>query len=242
MRTVQVLRSADRFVTTTDWATTRHNFSFGAHYEPGNVGFGPLMVSNDDLVSSGAGYDQHPHADAEIITWVVSGSLLHKDSAGHTGIVHRGLAQRMSAGSGIVHTERNDAFREDPSLAVEPVHFHQMWVRPDVPGAVPTYGQQAYEIADLDRGWLPVASGHHPDAVVSLGSAGSTLWAGRLAVDARRLLPEAPLVHLQLVAGSVELEGVGLLEAGDSVRLTGETGRWMVGREPAEVLAWEFTG
>ena len=86
-------------MTRADWATTRHSFSFGEHYDPDNVAFGPVLVNNDDYVRSGAGYADHPHADAEIVTWVLSGSLVHADSTGHRGIVYPGLAQRMSAGS-----------------------------------------------------------------------------------------------------------------------------------------------
>ena len=87
-----------------------------------------------DLVRVGAGYPDHPHRDAEIITWVLSGSLVHEDSRGNSGLIYPGLVQRMSAGSGIVHAERNDAYRIDPTLPAEPVHFIQMWIRPDEPG------------------------------------------------------------------------------------------------------------
>ncbi len=97
--------------------TTRHAFSFGAHYDPDNVGFGSLLAHNDERLSSGRGFDDHPHRDTEIVTWVLSGSLLHEDSTGHTGIVSPGAVQRLSAGSGVVHAERNDAYRVDPGPA-----------------------------------------------------------------------------------------------------------------------------
>lgn len=235
---LDVRRAADRFVTRTDWATTRHSFSFGAHYDPDNVGFGSLLAINEDVVRSGTGYDPHPHVDAEIVTWVLSGSLVHLDSRGHSGLVHRGLAQRMSAGSGIVHSERNDAFRTDPTQPEVPVHFWQMWVRPDVPGAEPSYQQRELDLADLDADWLPVASGSHPDAVITIGSAGTTLWAVRVAAGVARQLPDGPLTHLSVLSGEVDLESAGRLSAGDSVRIRGAGGLRLTGVADAEVLAW----
>ncbi len=235
---LDVRRSADRFVTRTDWATTRHSFSFGAHYDPANVGFGSLLAVNEDVVRSGTGYDPHPHLDAEIVTWVLSGSLVHLDSHGHSGVVYPGLAQRMSAGSGIVHSERNDAYRTDPARPEEPVHFWQMWVRPDEPGVEPSYQQRELDLADLDSDWLPVASGSHPDAVITLGSAGSTLWAVRVAAGVVRQLPDGPAAQLSVLSGEVELEAAGRLAAGDSVRIRDAGGLRLTGVADAEVLVW----
>jgi redox-sensitive bicupin YhaK (pirin superfamily) len=237
---IALRRAGMRFVTRTDWVTSHSLFSFGEHYDPSNIAFGPLLVTNDDVVAPGPGYGRHPHADAEIVTWVLSGSLVHEDSAGHRGIVYPGLAQRMSAGSGIVHAERNDAYRIDPDRAVEPVHFVQMWVRPDESGLTPSYAQRELDLADLGRSWLPVASGAHPDAVVSLASAGSTLWATMLEPGAVRTLPSAPLVHVYLAGGVVEVETVGRLTAGDSLRIVGDAPLAITGVTAAEVLVWEL--
>src|SRR5919107_462725 len=162
---IEVRRAGSRFRTVTEGIDTRHSFSFGAHYDPGNVGFGPLLVHNDDRVRSGAGY---PHADAEILTWVLDGSLVHEDSTGHRGLVTPGLAQRLSAGAGVVHAERNDAYRTDPSAPAVPVRFVQMWLRPDAPGTPPAYAARAVDLGDLAGDWRPVASGDHPDAAVGL--------------------------------------------------------------------------
>lgn len=235
---IAVRRAGERFVTHADWVTSHSLFSFGEHYDPTNIAFGSLLVCNDDVVAPGPGYGHHPHADAEIVTWVLSGSLVHEDSAGHRGIIYPGLAQRMSAGSGVVHAERNDAYRADPGRAVEPVHFVQMWVRPDEPGSTPSYQQRELDLGDLRRGWLPVASGRDPDAVVSLASAGSTLWATRLAVGTTRTLPGAAMVHVYLAQGVVELETGGRLATGDSMRITGDAPVRMTGVADAEVLVW----
>ena len=237
---IQVVRSAARFRTRTDWLYSRSSFSFGDHYDPENVGHGALVVSNDDVVATGRGFDDHPHRDAEIVTWVLSGSLLHEDSAGHRGITHRGLAQRMTAGRGIVHAERNDAYRLDPDAPVEPVRFVQMWVLPDAPGAEPSYGQREVDLAELGRGWRPVASGAHPDAAVTLGRTGATLWVTVLAPGVARTLPVAPWVHLYVAGGEVELESAGRLAAGDAVRLWGEQPLRVTGVQTAELLLWQL--
>ena len=239
---IDVRRAGTRFRTRTDRTDTRHSFSFGEHYDPTNTGFGPLLVNNDDQVGVGPGYDRHPHANAEILTWVLSGSLVHEDSRGERAVVHRGLVQRMSAGSGIVHAERNDAYRLDPTIAAEPVHFVQMWVLPDVPDGVPSYAQASYESAELERDWLPVASGAQPDALLTLGSANSTLWVTVLAPGAARTLPAAPLVHLFVTRGLVDVETIGELASGDALRITDGQPLRLTGRTEAELLVWSMAG
>lgn len=233
-------RAGDRFRSRSDWLDSAHSFSFGAHYEADNVGFGRLMVSNHEIVTSGAGFDDHPHADAEIVTWVLSGSLVHADSAGHRGLVHRGLAQRMSAGRGIVHAERNDAFRLDPAAPEVPVEYVQMWVRPDEPGGQPSYQQAVFDEAELSRGWVAIASGRQ-DALVGIAGA-ATLWVTVLGPGERREVPVAEQVHLYLARGACRLEGAGELAAGDAVRLSGVGGRvtGLSGTEPAELLVWQM--
>lgn len=235
---LQLRRAQDRFRTTGDGIETSHVFSFGAHYDPAHVGHGPLMVLNEETLMAGRGFDEHPHADAEILTWVAEGSLVHTDSTGNRGVVVPGLAQRMSAGSGIVHAERNDAYRVDADVPAVPVHFVQMWLRPDEPSTVPSYGQGAVDRSELDRGWSPVASGSHPDAAVALGSAGSTLWVTVLAPGVARLLPTGPLAHLFVLRGALDLEAVGPLAAGDSLRVSGEAALRATARTETELLVW----
>src|SRR5919199_3131234 len=137
-----VRRAADRFSTRTSWLDSKHSFSFGGHYDAANTHHGLLLVNNDDVVDPGTGFETHPHQDMEIVTWVLQGSLVHQDSTGHSGVIYPGLAQRMSAGRGILHSEKNDAWRVDPDRATDqPVHFVQMWVLPDSSGARPGYEQ-----------------------------------------------------------------------------------------------------
>jgi len=237
---IELRRARLRFLTTADWAETHHSFSFGEHYDPGNISFGRLLVNNDHVVRAGAGYADHPHQDAEIVTWVLSGSLVHEDSHGNSGLIYPGLAQRISAGSGLVHAERNDAYRIDPTRVPEPVHFIQMWIRPDEPGGPPSYQQRELLFADLAGGWLPIASGPHPDAVVTLGSAGSTLWVSVLPAGTSRTLPAGDLLHVYLARGVVEVETIGRLEPGDSLRLSGSAQLRLSAASEAEVLVWQM--
>ena len=111
--TVDVRRADDRARTGIAWLDSRHSFSFGRHYDPANTSHGLLLVNNDDRVKAGTGFETHPHRDMEIVTWVLDGSLVHQDSTGHNGVIYPGLAQRMSAGRGILHSEKNDAYRLD---------------------------------------------------------------------------------------------------------------------------------
>jgi redox-sensitive bicupin YhaK (pirin superfamily) len=243
---IELRRAGQRFVTTADGIVSRHSFSYGPHYDPGNVAHGPLLVNDEESLPIDAGFGDHPHADAEIVTWVLSGSLVHEDCHGHAGVIHPGLAQRISAGSGIVHAERNDAYRTDPDRSPEPARFVQMWLRPDEPGVPPSYEQRLVELADLDRGWVPVASGNDPEAAVRLGCATATLWVTRLDQGVVRILPKAARLHAYLATGHASAEGVGELASGDAIRITGPaelriTGPAelrITGHVAAELLVW----
>ena len=156
---VEIRRADERFRTTSEWLDSRHSFSFGPHYDPANVGFGFLLAHNDETVAPGTGFDTHPHQDLEIVTWVLRGALAHRDSEGHSGVVYPGLAQRMSAGSGIRHSEWNDGG--------EPVHYVQMWVRPEQFDLEPSYQQAAVDLvvrrAGADRLRAAEAREQHRD-------------------------------------------------------------------------------
>jgi redox-sensitive bicupin YhaK (pirin superfamily) len=235
---VEVRRSGDRFVTVAYGIESRHSFSFGGHYDPGNVGHALLVAHNDDIVVPGAGYPTHPHHDLEIVTWVVEGGLRHEDSAGNAGVVVPGLAQRLSAGRGVRHSEVNE-----PG-AGGPVRFVQMWVSPDEPGLEPSYAQRDVT-ADLATGRLvPVASGssrHRGDTAVRIHNAAATLHVARLVPGQQVTVPEAPYVHLFLTRGSGELEAAGRLEESDTARLTrAGARRFTAGGSGAELLAWEM--
>ncbi len=143
---IDVRRAADRFQTSAGWLESHHSFSFGHHRDFSNTHHGLLLVNNDDVVRGGTGFDTHPHRDMEIVTWVLSGELEHKDSEKNRGTIYPGLAQRMSAGRGIWHSEMNNSGTDD-------VHFVQMWVSPDTESIDPGYEQLDIN-AELDRGGL----------------------------------------------------------------------------------------
>jgi quercetin 2,3-dioxygenase len=243
--TTTVQRAEDRFATRMDWLDSHHSFSFGRHYDVSNTHFGLLLVNNDDIVTPGAGFETHPHRDMEIVTWVLRGQLVHQDSQGHNGVIYPGLAQRMSAGRGILHSEKNDAWRLTGGPEHdEPVRFVQMWVTPDEARLDPGYEQ--LEIADelLSGGLVPVASGrpeHRDQAAIRINQKDATLHAARLAPGASATVPTAPFVHVYVPIGSVLLEGSGELRAGDAARITDAEGqRLTAGPEGAEILVWEM--
>ncbi|CAJ60358.1 MULTISPECIES: pirin family protein [Frankia] len=244
-RDLDIRRAAERPTTTIDWLDSKHSFSFGHHYDPANTHHGLLLVSNDDTVRAGAGFETHPHRDMEIVTWVLRGSLVHQDSTGNSGVIYPGLAQRMSAGRGILHSEKNDAWRlaggGEPHD--EPVHFVQMWVVPDEQGITPGYEQLEIDGELLGGGLVPVASGmarHDGASAIRIRNRYAALHVARLGTGQSVQLPDAPYLHLFVARGEVTLEGAGPLHSGDAVRFTGTGGQRVTGVEPAEVLVWEM--
>jgi quercetin 2,3-dioxygenase len=241
--TVDVRRAADRAKTGIAWLDSRHSFSFGRHYDPANTAHGLLLVNNDDRVKAGTGFETHPHRDMEIVTWVMEGSLVHQDSTGHNGVIYPGLAQRMSAGRGILHSEKNDAYRLETDRPREDVHFVQMWVVPDESGVTPGYEQLEIDGELLAGGLVPVASGmarHEGAAAIRIANRYAALHAARLQPGQSVTLPDAPYLHLFVPRGEVDLEGAGALGTGDAVRFTATGGQSVTARTAAEVLVWEM--
>jgi quercetin 2,3-dioxygenase len=229
------VRLADsRFKTKISWLDSKHSFSFGQHYDPTNRGHGLLLVSNDDWVQAGTGFSTHPHQDMEIVTWVLEGQLEHQDSEGHRGLLYPGLAQRMSAGTGIWHSEMNPSRDED-------VRFIQMWVLPDTERIDPGYEQLDINGELAKGGLVPVASGRGHDAAIHIAQRDAVLWAGRLQPGEMVVVPDAKWVHLFVARGSVVLEGAGALGEGDAVRLTGAGSRALTAdTDGAEMLVWQM--
>ena len=244
MTQLDVRRAQDRFSTNWGWLDSKHSFSFGQHYDSGNTHFGLLLVSNDDRVLAGTGFETHPHRDMEIVTWVLEGSLVHQDSTGHSGVIYPGLAQRMSAGTGILHSEKNDSW----TLSGEAEHsnevqFVQMWVLPDERNLTPGYEQLDID-GELARGGLvTVASGmpkHADHRAISIQQRDAALYAARMNAGAEGTLPDAPFVHLFVARGEVALEGAGPLVQGDAVRIAGGGGQTVAATTSAEILVWEM--
>lgn len=234
---VQVRRARERYTAAGDGIESAYAFSFGDHYDPGNIHFGPLLACNEERLRSGAGFAEHRHRDTEIVTWVVEGALEHRDSAGSGGVVRPGTVQRISAGAGVLHTERN--------AGDVPVRFVQMWLQPDTFG-----GQPDYAHADIapDARHAVLASGRdrHPEAAVRLRRADAALHLVRSGPTTRPLkdLPEAPFLYLHVVRGELHLMApAGAPEAlgeGDSARVRDSEWLWpAVGADGVELLVWE---
>ena len=240
---VDVRRAGERFKTRLGWLDSKHSFSFSRHQDPANTHHGLLLVNNDDIVKPGTGFETHPHRDMEIVTWVLQGSLVHQDSEGHTGVIYPGLAQRMSAGTGILHSEKNDSWRLAGEAHTDPVHFVQMWVVPDESGITPGYEQLEIDHELLSGSLVPVASGrpeHDGAAAIRIKNRYAALHAARLQTGQSVRLPDAPFLHLFVPRGSVTLEGAGPLATGDAVRFTATGGQQVTASEPAEILVWEM--
>jgi redox-sensitive bicupin YhaK (pirin superfamily) len=241
---VDIRPAAARAKTKISWLDSKHSFSFGSHYDQGNTHHGVLLVNNDDRVDAGTGFETHPHRDMEIVTWVLEGSLVHQDSTGTSGVIYPGLAQRMSAGKGILHSEKNDSWRVTGGDShTEPVHFVQMWVVPDEGGLTPGYEQLEIEGELLAGGLVPVASGmakHDGASAIRINNRYAALHAARLQPGQSIQLPEAPYLHLFVPRGAVTLEGAGPLGEGDAVRFTATGGQHVTATEPAEILVWEM--
>jgi quercetin 2,3-dioxygenase len=220
---------------------TRHAFSFGDHYDPANLRFGLLLACNEERLAPGAGFAEHTHRDTEIVTWVVSGELEHRDGQGHTARLAAGDAQRLGAGRGVRHTERNSGPGE--------LRFVQMWLHPDVFGGPPQYTAVTAPVRP-GPGLTLLASGAPDDCPpLRLRQRGAALYVGRPAAAGRCGLPAAPYVYVHVVRGRLRIGGHAL-EAGDAARLTGEGGAASTaaagaeaGEEgPAEYLVWAMHG
>ncbi|MEO0492497.1 MAG: pirin family protein [Actinomycetota bacterium] len=232
--TATIVRADQRFETNAGWLESYHSFSFGGHYDPNNTGHGLLLVANDDRVRPGQGFGTHGHRDMEIVSWVLDGVLEHRDSYGNHGVIRPGLIQRMSAGTGIQHSEMNGS-------ASEPVHFLQMWVPPDTTGIEPGY--EELDVSDrLDSGELVVvASGQGHEGAVKLHQAGAVMSVARPGNGATVEVDPAPAIHLYVARGAVTAEVDGepvVLNEGDALRLVGQ-GVTVTGADDSnEIVVW----
>jgi redox-sensitive bicupin YhaK (pirin superfamily) len=229
--TVDVRPAASRFHTQLDWLDSWHSFSFGPHHDPANTGHGLLVVNNDDVVHGGGGFGTHGHRDMEIVTWVLRGELAHRDDTGTDGVIYPGLAQRMSAGRGIRHSELNASATAD-------VHLVQMWVLPDTAGIAPSYEQRDLNDALAGGSLVVVASGQGHEGAVAIHQHDALLLVGRLEPDVEVTVPDAPHVHVFVAVGTARLDG-DALATGDAARLTDAGARTLTaGPAGSEVLIW----
>ena len=230
---IQRRRSNDRGQTKVGWLDSRHTFSFGDYDDPDNMGFSNLRVINEDRVVAGAGFPTHSHRDMEIVTDVLEGALAHKDSTGTSSVIQVGDVQRMSAGTGISHSEYN-------ASQTEPVHFLQIWIVPNQRGLKPGYEQRSFDLKKNRAHWMLVAAPDgrdgavkvHQDAELSISSLANgkeltySLKAGRRA-------------WLQVARGKATVKGT-MLEAGDGAAITDESMLAVRALEDAEILLFDL--
>jgi hypothetical protein len=229
---IQVIRSADRYHFETDWLSTYWHFSFDHYYDPANVQFGPLRVFNDDVIRPGGGFPLHGHKEMEIVTYVIEGELEHRDSMGNVGRIGPGEVQRMSAGTGVRHSEYN-ASKE------KPVRLVQLWVLPAVKGLEPSWEQR--KLTRKERAGklllvaVPVERADGKSAVKIHQDA--TIYASILhsGDSVTHKLDKGRRGYLFVVNGDVELNGQKL-SGGDQARITEETRLALTGKSDAEVL------
>ncbi|MFW0788235.1 pirin family protein [Gordonia sp. CPCC 205333] len=238
--TYTVHYSSDRATTTTEWLRSRHSFSFGDHYDPANTHHGMLLAVNEETVAAQQGFDTHPHRETEIVTWVLDGSLVHQDSAGHSGVIYPGLAQRMSAGTGVEHSERNDTWSSRPDSGHTPVRFVQMWLMPDEYGLAPSYGQSDVDGDLADGELIAVASGSPSiDSAIRVANRNATMYAARPTTGQQIVIPPTRFTMALVTRGSVVFDA-GPLGAGDAIRGTDLGGEPITAVSDAEILIWSM--
>ena len=215
------------------WLKSFHSFSFAGYHDPGHMGFGNLRVINEDRIAPGTGFGTHGHRDMEIISYVLSGNLAHKDTMGNVKGIPPGDVQRMSAGTGVQHSEFNHAPNDT-------THFLQIWIEPNVTGIPPGYEQKTFPEAEKAGKLRLVASGDGAQGSVTI-HADARLYAGLFdgAQTARLALDSNRKAYVHLVRGAIEVNG-NALKTGDAALLTGESRIELAHGEQAEVLIFDL--
>lgn len=229
-----IRKAEERGRTSFGWLDSRHSFSFGHYYDPAHMGFGPLRVINDDRVAPGGGFPTHPHGNMEIISYVLDGALAHKDSLGTGSVIRPGDVQRMSAGTGIHHSEFN-------ASKAEPAHFLQIWILPERDGLAPSYEQKAFGPADKRGRLRLVGSRDGRDGSVTIHR-DVDLFAALLGDGAQVSHSFAPgrIGWLQVARGTATLDGTQLYP-GDGVAVTAGGTLALAGTsDDAEVLLFDM--
>lgn len=216
------------------WLDSYHTFSFADYYDPEEMGFGALRVINDDRIAPGAGFPTHPHRDMEIVTYVLEGELEHKDSMGNGSTIRPGDVQRMTAGTGVAHSE----FNPSPQ---NPVHLLQIWIEPKFTGLKPGYEQKHFDIDPAREPVRLIASPDGRDGSVTIHQ-DANVYALKLDRRAETTLTSdaGHKIYVHVARGSVVLNGVAM-SSGDGAKLTGESALHFEQGEDAEILVFDLT-
>ncbi|MGB9990756.1 pirin family protein [Massilia sp. SM-13] len=230
---LQIRKSEERGVANHGWLDSRHTFSFGHYFDPKHTGFGPLLVINEDKVMPGQGFGTHGHRDMEIISYVLDGALEHKDSLGTGSVLHYGDVQRMSAGTGVRHSEFNHS-------KTEGVHFLQIWIEPAETGIPPSYEEKHFTPESKTGQLRLIASDDGRDGSVLIhqdASIYATIMNGSDALEHKLAAGRTAYVHV--VRGVVTVNGVEL-KGGDALKITAESAVSLAKAEAAEVLLFDL--
>ncbi len=215
------------------WLRAKHSFSFADYYDPAEMGWGVLRVINEDRIAPGMGFGMHGHRDMEIVTYILSGSLEHKDSLGNGGVIRRGEVQRMTAGKGILHSEFNPSPDEE-------THLLQIWIEPAQRGTRASYEQQPLAVDEMRGRWRLVASPDGAEGSTTIGQ-DARLWASHLAVGQPLdyALQPGRLAYVQVVSGRLAVNDIAL-SAGDGARIAEESSLHFAATEEAEILLFDL--
>jgi redox-sensitive bicupin YhaK (pirin superfamily) len=230
---LQIRKSEDRGLADHGWLNSHHSFSFAGYQDPQHVHFGPLRVINEDRVQPGQGFGTHGHQDMDIISYVLDGALEHKDSLGTGSVIRYGDVQRMSAGTGVRHSEFNHS-------GTEPVHFLQIWIIPSVLGIAPSYEEKHFHPASKQGRLRVIASSDGRDGSVLIHQ-DATIYASILD-GADRLVHALDITrgaYVHVIRGRVTVNGMAL-SGGDALKITGETAVTLEDAEAAEVLLFDL--
>ncbi|MDH5346033.1 MAG: pirin family protein [Gammaproteobacteria bacterium] len=230
---INVRKSADRGAVNLGWLEARHSFSFGSYYDPGQMGFGPLRVINEDRIQPGQGFPTHGHRDMEIVTYIIDGALEHRDSMGNGSVIRRGDVQRMTAGSGVRHSEFNHS-------SVEITHLLQIWLLPERAGLPPGYEEKNFADVDKKNRLRLIASRDARDASLVIHQ-DADLYATVLdsSVTVEHILAEGRLCWIQVVRGALTVNGASV-GPGDGVSLTAERSVSIAADEESELLLFDM--
>jgi redox-sensitive bicupin YhaK (pirin superfamily) len=230
---ISVRRSEHRGLANHGWLDSKHTFSFGSYHDPAHMGFRALRVINEDKVTPGAGFPTHPHRDMEIISYVLGGAIEHKDSMGTGSVIRPGEVQRMTAGTGVTHSEFNHS-------KTEGLHFLQIWILPEAPRLTPGYEQKRFSDEERRGALRVIASRDGREGSVTVHQDVS-LYAGLLAKGERATHAIAPGRHawVQVARGAATLNGEPLRQ-GDGAACSDEGALELVGTEDAEVLVFDL--
>jgi len=230
---LEIRKSEDRGVAEHGWLSSRHSFSFGGYYDPAHTGFGPLLVINEDRVQAGRGFGKHGHCNMEIISYVLEGKLAHSDSMGNGSAIGYGDVQRMSAGTGVMHSEYNHS----PDQAV---HFLQIWIKPNRTGIEPGYEEKHFAPAEK-KGRLRLIASPDGEQGSVLIHQNARIYASILNADpaVTHVLADGRAGYVHVAKGAVTVNGQPL-QAGDALKITDEKSVVLENGSDAEVLVFDL--